>query len=998
MREVVAIFGFHLYAPMRIKLFSFLVLFFFARQSAYADTFIVTSNADSGPGTLREAITLANGNGGAVSDNIIFNIAGTTQSERTIVLQSQLPALSSKITIDGSTQTGSSFGISQSKIILYLDHYTSLPFSYLFVQNATEVTILGICFGYFENPDNGGSENYAIQTKNSSNIIIGLPGKGNLFSGVRMSITNNPSNGNNDAVSDIKIQSNVFGQNIFSQNNGRGTINLINSANIFVGGNLPEEGNIFISASIVVTETPDATFSFFIKINNNRFASNWDGTIYYNDGGIIELSGNITDNISSLKTEIKNNLISRGNISLNQMYHTVLVQGNKIGTDITGLNCIDVVNIGTGNCKQAIIGGHLAEEENVVNGNIYSQRHGTHIIKNIISGYYGSGNEPNPTVDPFIKILAYNNNLITGTANPNAKIQLYTINCNTPCRSKTYAATVFANNSGNWSFPYTSADPNFVATATAADSSTSEFSKVRYDHFTNRVIKHATCGKSNGSITGITVFQGTHMGWYNSNTMQLISTDTNLVNVPAGGYVFLVSNGANGCPIGSNFVIEDLQPPPSLFSLNIVNPSCGINNGIISSGNSSFGSKWMNNNMDSIGTGNFINQLFAGTYYLKLWIPYDTSCNKVYGPFTLTNQSGPSLDLSNIQITESTCTNSNGSISGISASNVTGIPVIEWLDQSNNIVGNTFNLQNVPAGKYKLRFKDQSTCGAIVTPEYSINAIGSITIDSAGKLIKPAGCSANTGSIQNIRIINATSLSWENVATNVTAGSTADILNLGAGTYRLTASNTTACSATIDVIVPQAAFTPVTITTVESENALCGQNSGFIKMNFAVNPSQYSFKWVNSSNQVIGNGFSINNLGAGVYVTMATDANGCEGEILRTTLQAFPIPTFDYSQMKITDDVCTLKKGGIAGIRLNGVSVSAVYKWLNINNDTVSSSLNLQNISQGKYKLLVSDGTTCRAESSLLTVSNTSQFINPPLYDNLIVARNSSANLILKNL
>jgi len=31
--------------------------------TAFADTFIVTSNADSGPGTLREAITLANANG-----------------------------------------------------------------------------------------------------------------------------------------------------------------------------------------------------------------------------------------------------------------------------------------------------------------------------------------------------------------------------------------------------------------------------------------------------------------------------------------------------------------------------------------------------------------------------------------------------------------------------------------------------------------------------------------------------------------------------------------------------------------------------------------------------------------------------------------------------------------------------------------------------------------------------------------------------------------------
>ena len=40
---------------------------------AFADTFTVTSNADSGPGTLREAITMANANGTAVADVINFN-------------------------------------------------------------------------------------------------------------------------------------------------------------------------------------------------------------------------------------------------------------------------------------------------------------------------------------------------------------------------------------------------------------------------------------------------------------------------------------------------------------------------------------------------------------------------------------------------------------------------------------------------------------------------------------------------------------------------------------------------------------------------------------------------------------------------------------------------------------------------------------------------------------------------------------------------------------
>ena len=60
-------------------------------HSAMADIFIVTSNADTGPGTLREAIKLANMNGSSVADNIIFNIPNITEAGRTINLQSELP-------------------------------------------------------------------------------------------------------------------------------------------------------------------------------------------------------------------------------------------------------------------------------------------------------------------------------------------------------------------------------------------------------------------------------------------------------------------------------------------------------------------------------------------------------------------------------------------------------------------------------------------------------------------------------------------------------------------------------------------------------------------------------------------------------------------------------------------------------------------------------------------------------------------------------------------
>lgn len=70
--------------------------------SASAATFTVISTADSGPGSLRQAILDANANPGA--DGVEFNIAGA--GPHTIRPVSALPALTDPVIIDGLTQSG----------------------------------------------------------------------------------------------------------------------------------------------------------------------------------------------------------------------------------------------------------------------------------------------------------------------------------------------------------------------------------------------------------------------------------------------------------------------------------------------------------------------------------------------------------------------------------------------------------------------------------------------------------------------------------------------------------------------------------------------------------------------------------------------------------------------------------------------------------------------------------------------------------------------------
>src|SRR5437016_2554683 len=69
-----------------------------------AATYTVTSTADSGAGSLRQAILDANANAGA--DTIGFNIVGS--GIHTIAPASALPTITGPVTIDGTTQSGAS--------------------------------------------------------------------------------------------------------------------------------------------------------------------------------------------------------------------------------------------------------------------------------------------------------------------------------------------------------------------------------------------------------------------------------------------------------------------------------------------------------------------------------------------------------------------------------------------------------------------------------------------------------------------------------------------------------------------------------------------------------------------------------------------------------------------------------------------------------------------------------------------------------------------------
>ena len=106
---------------------------------AGAAPFTVTSTADSGPGSLRDAITQANAAQGA--DTISFAITGT--APYTITLASPLPAVTDSVTIDATTQTSYA-----GAPLVMLDGANAIGTALTLAPGSTNSVVRGLAIGH----------------------------------------------------------------------------------------------------------------------------------------------------------------------------------------------------------------------------------------------------------------------------------------------------------------------------------------------------------------------------------------------------------------------------------------------------------------------------------------------------------------------------------------------------------------------------------------------------------------------------------------------------------------------------------------------------------------------------------------------------------------------------------------------------------------------------------------------------------------------------------
>lgn len=457
------------------------------------ETFTVTTLNDSGPGSLRQAITAANDTPGP--NTIRFDVRGT------IAPASPLPALDDmtggtiisgrgSVTLDGSGLSDVGNGL----VVVSADNVIEGLSVVHFPEHGIEITgpkavnnIIRAC--------DIGTDGISSLGNKGNGIRISRGASRNTIGGIAESDRNIIS-GNNGGVYivDEGTHANVILGNYIGTD-VTGTKDLGNSVGISIidGAGENTVGGRVEGARNVVSGNGD-TGILIAASSRNVILGNYIGTDATGSGPLMNGIGmaivqQSSHNIVGAADPGAGNIISGNRLPgifiANTFTTNNIIQGNKIGTDRTGLHFLPNGNSGgieiIEGASQNTIGGSGEGAGNIICGNKGpgvrfrgADSLGNRIERNSIFGNMMDGIVQAPTLLAVPSISALQP--LTGTAEPDSTVEIFVDDTN---QGKTYLASASADSNGRFSSdvdlrPYVG--QVITVTATRGDGTTSEFS------------------------------------------------------------------------------------------------------------------------------------------------------------------------------------------------------------------------------------------------------------------------------------------------------------------------------------------------------------------------------------------------------------------------------------------------------------------------------------------------------------------------------------------
>lgn len=432
--------------------------------------------------------------------------------------------------------------------------------------------------------------------------------------------------------------------------------------------------------------------------------------------------------------------------------------------------------------------------------------------------------------------------------------------------------------------------------------------------------------------------------WSNGLNFQTIPVQAS--TTPGNNTTYTVTlTDANGCQSQDLIKVHTLNNVTQTAIQSVQNPSvCGGTDGSITlqplNGTPPYTFSWSGPSSGTqtgiTGTGT-ITGLKQGGYRVTVTDASGGGCSMVM-PQIVLNAPGLSVEVSAIQ--HILCPGQN---TGSIALDINGVsPAIQWSNSQT-----TPTISNLGPGSYSVTITD----GACVQTLNNLEISAPLPIQIVQNGLTNVACfGAHTGAI-DLAIFGATppySFLWSNSATS------ADLLNLAPGNYKLTLTDANACTFTSAVFTitepPQLLVSQSSI-----QHVSCfGGNNGALSIDIAGGVAPYQIHWNNGADKS-----ALNNLAAGTYNATVTDAHGCTQTLSAVVNQPALLQIDKFFK---TDPTCVGATDGRIEVMLSGGTAPFHFNW---SNGQSGAGLNiLENQASGIFNLTVTDANGCTVAQS----------------------------------
>jgi hypothetical protein len=358
--------------------------------SVNSKTQVVTNTNDSGPGSLRQALLIADVSNTPDPDKITFAIPGTGP----FLIQpfTPLPAITHPTIIDGYTQNGASpntLAVGDNAVILIQIDGSYLGFGTEgLVIAAGGSTVRGLSITAFGDPIdlNGGGNNGIAgnfigltpggQFAGNYGALFVSGGGGNLIGGTKPDARNMiaSSDGLDVQISgpDNTVQGNYIGTDLTgTQLLGYGAgIQVVGASNTTIGGTKAGAGNVFAGAVVIGGYFDPGTTGVLVQGNFVGVDATGSVALGFQPGILIESGSGIV--IGGTKTGARNVITNIQAGGFGPSVSGAAIQGNYIGTDATGSRSLGLYSddIYLDGATGVTIGGTAKGAGNVISGSL----------------------------------------------------------------------------------------------------------------------------------------------------------------------------------------------------------------------------------------------------------------------------------------------------------------------------------------------------------------------------------------------------------------------------------------------------------------------------------------------------------------------------------------------------------------------------------------------------------------------------------------------------